>query len=82
LIVAAYSDLPVALRAADGPRMTLINATSGPSLVVEVDPDSQIEIQSIVDCRGQPVTGHPRYLRPGLHRLAVPRSGLVELAND
>jgi alpha-galactosidase len=80
-IVAAYSDLPVAVRAADGPRVILVNATSGPSLVVEVLTESHVEVLSIVDHQGRPVSGHARTLPPGLHRLAVPRSGLVELTS-
>lgn len=79
-VVAAYSHLPVGLSAADGPCTILVNATSGPSVVVEPDPDVRVEILSIVDHRGRPVTGHPRYLSPGLTRLPVPRSGLAELA--
>ena len=80
LIAALYGELPLALRPADGPRVVAVNATGGTSLVLEVTDGAGAEIVSIVDHRGRPVDGHPRHLAPGLTRLQVPRSGLVELA--
>lgn len=80
LVAAAYGDLPVPVAAPDGPRVTLVNATGAGSLVVDLAARLRAEVVSVVDSRGRAVTGHPRYLEPGLTRLQVPRSGLVELA--
>jgi alpha-galactosidase len=80
LIAAVYGDVPMALGTADGPRATLVNATGAASIVVEVAPGTEVRILSIVDHRGRPVAEHPRHLEPGLTRLQVPRSGLVEVS--
>jgi alpha-galactosidase len=80
LIAAVYGDVPLALGAPDGPRATLVNASGGPSIVVELAESATAEVLSILDHRGRPVAGHPRHLAPGLTRLQVPRSGLVELS--
>ncbi|GAA5190564.1 hypothetical protein GCM10023322_46010 [Rugosimonospora acidiphila] len=80
LVAAAYSDLPVRLAGGDGPAVALVNATGGASVVVDLAPGTRADLRSMVDCRGRAVDDRPRRLEPGLTRLAVPRSGLVELA--
>jgi hypothetical protein len=70
----------VAVRASDGPRAIVVNASSSAGLVVDLARDTSARILSIVDHQGRPVAGHPQYLEPGLTRLQVPRSGLVEIS--
>jgi alpha-galactosidase len=79
LIAAGYGAVPILLAGSDGPRAILVNATGGDSLVVEVAAGTAAQVRRMSDHAGTPVTPSVTRLLPGLTRLPVPRSGLVEL---
>lgn len=82
VIAAAYADVPVPLDPAAPTRTVLVNATGGHSVVVEVPPRVVTRVVRVLDYRGREVEGAPPTLGEGLTRLAVPRSGLVELSTS
>ncbi len=78
-IAAAYTDLVVTVRPSDQPEVWVANATGRDDLVVEVLPDAPVELLGAQDCRGNAVDLPAGELTPGLHRLPIPRSGLLHL---
>jgi alpha-galactosidase len=75
-IVASYADLPIRVTAEDGRRVWLVNATGRDDLLLElVDTEARIDT---FDHTGHQTTT-ASLVRSGLHRIPVPRSGLVEL---
>jgi alpha-galactosidase len=78
-VAAAYTDLAVTVRPMDQPDVWVANATGGDSLIVEVLADAPVELVGAQDCRGNASDLPAGELTPGLHRLPVPRSGLLHL---
>lgn len=74
-VVASYADLPIRLTVQDGPKVWLVNATGGDGLLLEL---AGIEARlDTFDHTGRLTSTSS--LATGMHRIAVPRSGLVEL---
>ena len=79
-VTAVYAAMPVSLAATDGPDAVVVNATGTAGIVLDVAPDTEVLIRTVRDHCGEPSAVRTDRLSAGLHRLPVPRAGLVDLS--
>jgi alpha-galactosidase len=77
LFVALYNDAPAAVK--DKPRMIVMNATAARRVVLDVPANLSKRNIIVYDCTGKVVASRKAILKKGLHDIAVPPSGIIEI---
>ncbi len=79
-VMAAYADRPLRPTGGLPACLWLVNATARDELLLVLDTDAGERQVLVRDCQGTVIADNRRRLGAGAHRLAVPPSGVVQIA--